>query len=741
VRRLGLCLGLGLWLALPAAAQESGVVSGRVVDAATGTPVSTAAVRVVGTVLLTIADDSGRFELRGVPPGRRRLWVERIGYAPRELEISVSAGARAELEIALEPRAVALGSVVVAATKRELSTRDAPVSVAVLEDDELRLRVPATVADAVAYAPSVQFVGENINIRGSSGYSRGTGTRVLFLLDGVPANAGDSGGINWDIVPLTEVSRVEVVKGAGSALYGTSALGGVVNVVTAEPPERPITRVRLRGGFYDDPPQSEWIWANQTLGYYSAEASHGRHLGPLGVWLRGGWGTDDGFRENGDLERMNAALRLRLGGAADTLSLFGSWAREDYGAPIVWCTRGQCDDPNGLAFQPLRVPDDARDDRTRSDKGRIHLTHRRRWSGPLSSFGRLSFQRNDWESDFGDQLVWALADRYGGELRLGWQTASWLFLTLGAEGAYTDIESNLFQGVGEEASDTDYDIRELAVFAQGELGLGSWVTLTAGVRTDIWRARGDTLADPSTSELSPRLGLVIAPDALTRVRASVGRGFRAPSASELYTATRVAGFEVERNPSLQPEQSWAGEVGIQRLLTSWLLLDVAGFYYDFEDLIEGDTLFSEGAIKIRFQNLPKARVAGLEALARISLFRERLQGHVAYTFLDTEDISTGEPLAYRPEHLLTASGTLLFRGLEIGVDYRYASAFERVQVFTGPRLDALVPMRELDVGLAYRLGRQTLRFMVDNALNYAYTTIERNLQPIRRYTAALELEF
>ena len=70
-----------------------------------------------------------------------------------------------------------------------------------------------------------------------------------------------------------------------------------------------------------------------------------------------------------------------------------------------------------------------------------------------------------------------------------------------------------------------------------------------------------------------------------------------------------------------------------------------------------------------------------------------------------------------------------------------ASAFQRVQVYTDPRLDPRVDMRVLDARLAYRVGRQVIRFMVDNALNYGYTTIERNLEPIRRYTVALELEY
>ena len=93
------------------------------------------------------------------------------------------------------------------------------------------------------------------------------------------------------------------------------------------------------------------------------------------------------------------------------------------------------------------------------------------------------------------------------------------------------------------------------------------------------------------------------------------------------------------------------------------------------------------------------------------------------------------------EHLLTASGQLDLGALELGADYRFASAFDKVQVFTDPRLDAVVPTRVLDGHLSYRIGDQILRLQVDNALNYSYTTIERNLEPIRRYTISLEIAF
>ena len=204
---------------------------------------------------MAFADDSGSFQLRNGPAGQRRLGVDRLGFAPWVADVRVIGGATTEVEIQLEPRPVALGEVVTSVTKRPLGTLESPISVSVMDSEEILLRAPATIDEAVAYAPGVQFVGGQFNVRGSSGFSRGTNSRVLLLMDGVPANSADAGTINWDMLPLTEVVRIEVMKGAASALYGTSALGGVVYVVTADPLDlvEPDARVQLGGGLARPP--------------------------------------------------------------------------------------------------------------------------------------------------------------------------------------------------------------------------------------------------------------------------------------------------------------------------------------------------------------------------------------------------------------------------------------------------------------------------------------------------------
>src|SRR2546430_6251211 len=131
------------------------------------------------------------------------------------------------------------------------------------------------------------------NIRGSTGYVQGLGTRVLLLVDGVPANQGDRGGINWDLVPLEDVARVEVVKGAGSALYGSAALGGVVNVITREIPTGFHARVRALGGAYGNPPFDIWKFRDYTGAQEGLDVttSYGTDVA-RGSYTAGGWHSD-----------------------------------------------------------------------------------------------------------------------------------------------------------------------------------------------------------------------------------------------------------------------------------------------------------------------------------------------------------------------------------------------------------------------------------------------------------------
>ena len=91
----------------------------------------------------------------------------------------------------------------------------------------------------------MQIVSGQVSIRGSIGYSRGVGSRVLLLIDRFPALSADNGEIKLDAIPIDQIASVEIIKGAGSALYGTGALGGIINVITHKPAQQPKTSYKF----------------------------------------------------------------------------------------------------------------------------------------------------------------------------------------------------------------------------------------------------------------------------------------------------------------------------------------------------------------------------------------------------------------------------------------------------------------------------------------------------------------
>src|SRR5437762_12390367 len=113
---------------------------------------------------------------------------------------------------------------------------------------------------------------------------------MLMLVHGVHPNQDDRGGINWDLIPLEYVARIEVVKGAGSALYGSAALGGVVNLITREIPSGFHARLRALGGAYANPPFEVWRSRAYTAGREGRDVSRSSETASArGSYPAGGW--------------------------------------------------------------------------------------------------------------------------------------------------------------------------------------------------------------------------------------------------------------------------------------------------------------------------------------------------------------------------------------------------------------------------------------------------------------------
>ena len=140
------------------------------------------------------------------------------------------------LEIRLEPDVASIGTAVVSAGRYEQDLGEVSVSIDVLPPELVNQGAPTSADQSLSRTPGVTIVDSEPQIRGGSGYSFGAGSRVAVLLDGLPVLSGDAGRPTWGFLPLENLEQVEVVKGASSVLYGSSALSGVIQFRTAYGP-------------------------------------------------------------------------------------------------------------------------------------------------------------------------------------------------------------------------------------------------------------------------------------------------------------------------------------------------------------------------------------------------------------------------------------------------------------------------------------------------------------------------
>ena len=211
----------------------------------------------------------------------------------------------------MTPAPVETEQIVVSASKREQSLQDVPVSISLLDGGLIQQRNLLSPEDALRYIPGVSLTGTQVNIRGSSGYSLGAGSRVLMLLDGTPFIAGDTGELIYELIPMGAVDRIEVVKGASSALYGSNALGGVINIITKPAPEAAESIVRTYAGFYNKPDYPQWEWSDHPRFFNGQSLSHSQRMGDLGVSIFASRQLDDGYRQNDYQRRYNVFLKVR----------------------------------------------------------------------------------------------------------------------------------------------------------------------------------------------------------------------------------------------------------------------------------------------------------------------------------------------------------------------------------------------------------------------------------------------
>jgi len=263
--------------------RPTGTVAGVVVSRASHQPVPTARISIVGSSGGTVTGPSGRFRLENVPAGSIEIIVRAAGFL--ELHTSaaqVSPASIVELTVELEPTLNIFERVQVTATKESLELGDVPAQTTVVDRGLIDSRGDQTLTQAIAHVPgavvSTQLgIFESVMLRGMP---RGDPefTNTLLLIDGVPQTLSNNGA-RIIAMPIYDAASVEIVRGPNSALYGRTAIGGTVNIRTADPTPRREVGLDL------------------TAGEFGLAKGVGRASGPLKSW--GGYYVSAGAERNG----------------------------------------------------------------------------------------------------------------------------------------------------------------------------------------------------------------------------------------------------------------------------------------------------------------------------------------------------------------------------------------------------------------------------------------------------------
>ncbi len=508
-------------------------------------------------------------------------------------------------------------SVVVTASLDAEPRADTPAAVTVIDAQEIADRQVRDLADLLWSVPGLTVSQAGAPGQQTSVFTRGANSnQTLLLWNGIPLNDPFFGTINWQFVPTEGVERVEVVRGPFSALYGSNAVGGVVQVLTGA---HHGLAADLEGGEH---------------GYFRGGLAAGASAGGAQLDFVGDARRSDGTLNNDFFDGEEAVGRA-LWSVLPGTSL-GVVARADDAKTGVPFSSGVPTPDTTISWQErqLALPLTATGGRWLVDAQLSDARFDSTFRSPDDPFGAYAENTR----------AETLAGRAVGSYHLLQEPAQDLEVSLGTEGeGFLVTDQDVFGTNLDRAHQ-----RTWAGFGQASYG-GGPVRLDLGVRRDD--------NDVFGGQTSLRAGGVWRIAAGTRLRASFGQAFRAPTLGELF-------FPFSGNPNLRPETSTSYEAGVEQEAGSWRFL-VTGFDNRQRNLIVFDNFSSQNV------NVGRARSRGLEGEVgcRQGIVAARLNG----TYLEAVDQTTGLELLRRPRWsanlLLTARPgpwTFAFTGRYVG---------------------------------------------------------------------------
>ncbi|MCZ6726128.1 MAG: TonB-dependent receptor [Acidobacteria bacterium] len=571
--------------------------------------------------------------------------------------------------------------VLVTGVLTEESRHRLPVSADVIGQEEIEERQATTVADLLRAVPGLDVVRSGSAGKVTSLFTRGTESdHTLVLWNGIELNNPFFGGFDWGLLPTENIGRVEVIRGPFSALYGSDALGGVVQVLTADSPAQSLS-LEFGGD-----------------GYRRAALSAGLDTGRLRFDVSAHSRRGDGEAENDfyDSDELVARARWRSGNGLE-LGLLLRGNESDLGIP----SSGALATPHRTtAWRELEIalPLEFERERWKIEAQISRASFDSEFDGPDDPFG-FTFAES---SSISKRARVVTSYRFSDE--------AWL--AVGGEYEDQEVDSSSVFGPGLEGAGQT----TRALFSQLFYAVGAW-RFDLGLRQDDHDAFG--------AATSPRLATAWQIDDRNRLWAGYGEGFRSPSMGELF-------FPFSGNPELEPEKSESVELGYEYRGPAWGVT-LTGFRNELDNLIDFDFVLSRNV------NIGSARTRGVELGTERRWRSADLRANV--TYLEAIDRDSGLDLLRRPEWRGSLVGSWRPGNWVRAVTVLYVGERADVDPITFARA-ANSAYERLDLALRYRGWRRLVPYArVENVTDEHYAEALGFPAPGRQLIGGLSLSW
>ncbi len=671
-------------------AQENTYLEGTVTSE--GEAMIGVAVTLKGYETGSITDLNGFYRFQ-VPSGRWTVVFNYLGYQTEERELFFNAEETVTLNIEIVEKATLLNMVTVTSGKYEKPLGEVTVSLEVLQPQLIANSNSTTIDAALEKVPGVNIIDGQPNIRSGSGYSYGAGSRVLLLVNDIPALQADAGFPNWNDVSLENIEQVEVVKGAASALYGSSALNGIINIRTAYAKSKPVTTVSTFGTQYLSPKDLDKKWWGDTLRYDAGiSVAHRQKFGKLDVVLGSSYLKEEGVNRSIFLEyyRFNTSLRYRVNDRL-TVGIHGNLTKGQSGNMFFWAndSTGAYLPSNGSDFSSKITRYFLDPFVTYFDKN----NNRHRFLGRWYS---VNNNNSDGNAIYSDLLY--------GEYQFQRKFDNNLVFTSGIVGMHSASEGPLY-------GDTAYTTTNTALYIQADRKFFDKLNLSFGGRYEINTISNPTLVVPildtipaaNEREAKPvfRFGANYQAAAFTYFRASFGQGYRFPTVAEKFISTRIGtgAFTVPilQNPELRSETGWSAEIAVKQgfKISNWNgFVDVAAFVMEYNNMMEftfGGSNPNAQIIGFQSINIGDTRITGVEMSVAgqgkigdvtTSILMGYTYSNPVFQEFTTQDslLSSADynVLKYRFRHNAKLDLEGSYKGFSVGVAMLYTSYMEAI---------------------------------------------------------------